>query len=85
MADAPSQVADETPDPQATEIEIVDVDPESSARRWLHAIRPILTLNAEGTEPDDHPRVKFAWDQMMISTFERVARIMRSDLPEDKA
>jgi hypothetical protein len=58
-------------------LEFVDVDVQH--RLWLRAVVPLLQLRSQETDPSQ--RVQFALDQMFIAACERVARLLRSDLP----
>ena len=62
----------------ATELEHVDL----TNRLWLKAIVPLLQLRSHESDPSQ--RVQFAFDLMYIAACERVARILRSDLPSDR-
>jgi hypothetical protein len=59
------------------------VDAEIRHRLWLRALVPLLQLRSQ--EPDPNDRVQFALDRMYVAACERVARILRSDLPPDRA
>jgi hypothetical protein len=50
-------------------------------RLWLKAVVPLLQLRSHETDPSG--RVQFAFDLMYIAACERVARILRSDLPSN--
>jgi hypothetical protein len=60
--------------------ELADADIQN--RLWLRALVPLLQLRAQEADPSD--RVQFALDRMHIAACERVARILRSDLPPDR-
>lgn len=73
---------DETP--EAVDDPVVEfLTLERNDRLWLRAIVPLLQLHADGTEAEDCPRVQLAWRWMKVAACERVARIMRSDLPDE--
>jgi hypothetical protein len=55
------------------------IDPDVQNRLWLRAVVPLLQLRSQETDPSQ--RVQFALDQMYIAACERVARLLRSDLP----
>ncbi|MGC8638715.1 MAG: hypothetical protein ACP5XB_02420 [Isosphaeraceae bacterium] len=57
------------------------VDPDVQSRLWLKAVIPLLQLRSH--EPDLSSRVQFAFDLMYIAACERIARILRSDIPAD--
>jgi hypothetical protein len=74
--------------------EYVDLDVQN--RLWLKAILPLLQIHSQEADSGETPlagptagcrgtgRVQFAFDQMYIAACERVARILRSDLPYDQ-
>ena len=66
-------------DTSAAELIHEAVNHELQQRLWLKAIIPLLQLRSLESDPSD--RVQFAFDQMHIAAAERVARLMRSDLP----
>lgn len=51
-------------------------------RLWLKAVVPLLQLRSQESDPS--ARVQLAFDLMYIAACERVARILRSDLPSDR-
>jgi len=50
------------------------------ARLWVRALIPLLQLRSHDTDPSG--RVQFAFDQMYVAACERVARILRADVPD---
>ena len=56
-----------------------DADADVQNRLWLKAVVPLLQLRSHETDPSG--RVQFAFDQMYVAACERVARILRRDLP----
>ncbi len=56
------------------------IDLEAQKRLWLRAIVPLLQLRSRESDPS--ARVQLALDLMYIAACERVARILRSDLPD---
>ena len=56
------------------------VTADTQSRLWIRSLTPLLQLRSHDTDPSG--RVQFAFDQMYISACERVARILRADLPE---
>ena len=61
--------------------EYADADVQN--RLWLKAVVPLLQLRSHETDPSG--RVQFAFDLMYIAACERVARILRSDLPSNQS
>ena len=51
-------------------------------RLWLKTIVPLLHLRSHESDPST--RVQLAFDLMYIAACERVARVLRSDLPGDR-
>jgi hypothetical protein len=80
-APSPSGASAEGDEPNAGEQEMVQecLDPNVQSRLWLRAIVPLLQLRTHETDPSG--RVQFAFDLMYIAACERIARILRSDLP----
>ena len=72
---------DEDADPTADDLVDVAIDHEAQQRLWLRAIIPLLQLRSHDSDPSG--RVQFAYDLMHIAACERVARLMRTDLPFD--
>jgi len=58
------------------------IDLETQKRLWLRAIVPLLQLRSRDSDPSS--RVQLSQDLMHIAACERVSRILRSDLPDDK-
>ena len=54
-------------------------DADVQNRLWLKAVVPLLQLRSHKTDPSG--RAQFAFDQMYVTACERVARILRRDLP----
>ncbi len=79
------------PDPITSEAEIDPelADPEQDAldaaaedvqaRLWVRTLTPLLQLRSHDTDPTG--RVQYAIDQMYVAACERVARILRADVP----
>ena len=66
---------------------ILDVDVQN--RLWLKAVVPLLQLRSQEADSGVTPlavsgRVQFAFDLMYIAACERIARILRSDLPSNQ-
>ena len=59
------------------------IDYEVQQRLWVRTIIPLLELRSHETDPSG--RVQLAFDLMHIAACERVARLMRADLPADRA
>ena len=81
-----TQGGSDFPDDQAELEETGDdilefVDPDVQHRLWLRAVVPLLQLRTQETDPSQ--RVQFALDQMYIAACERVARLLRSDMPSN--
>jgi hypothetical protein len=66
-------------EPGVDELLDAAIDHEAQQRLWLRAIIPLLELRSHDTDPS--ARVQFADDMMHIAACERVARLMRGDLP----
>ena len=66
-------------DPGAEDIKPDYPDSDVQNRLWLKAVVPLLQLRSHETDPSG--RVQFAFDQMYVAACERVARILRCDLP----
>jgi hypothetical protein len=81
----PSAAADQVDNEELTADDLVNaaIDHESQQRLWLRAIIPLLQLRSHDSDPS--PRVQLAFDLMHIAAAERVARLMRSDLPAHEA
>jgi hypothetical protein len=71
---------DEVEEPSTDEVALEYLDPEVQSRLWLKAVVPLLQLRSHETDPSG--RVQFAFDLMYIAACERIARILRSDLPQ---
>ena len=79
MADEPTTT---DPDPVLLDPEqdAVDAAAEAAqARLWVRAIVPLLQLRSH--DPDPSGRVQYAFDQMYVAACERVARLLRADVP----
>jgi len=76
---------DETEAAEPTVDDMVEaaIDHEAQQRLWVRAIVPLLRLRSHDTDPSG--RVQLAFDLMHIAACERVARLMRADLPPDRA
>ncbi len=59
-----------------------DAHTDLTNRLWLKAVVPLLQLRSHDSDPS--ARVQLAFDLMYIAACERVARILRSDLPDDR-
>jgi hypothetical protein len=84
----PPRVAAEQPEPEDDgegEDEPDDcceyVDVETQKRLWVRTIIPLLQLRSHDSDPSG--RVQLAFDLMHIAACERMARILRDDLPAD--
>jgi len=66
-------------DPGAEEMIPDYPDADVQNRLWLKAVVPLLQLRSHETDPSG--RVQFAFDHMYVAACERVARILRCDLP----
>lgn len=51
---------------------------------WLKRLRKITSVQHEREIPFDNAGVQIAYERMLISAFERMARICRNDLPPDE-
>jgi hypothetical protein len=69
-------------DPETADAVSAFVDAEIQNRLWLKTLVPLLQLRSQETDPSD--RVQYALDLMYIAACERIARILRSDLPPDR-
>ncbi len=82
MAD-PDPITSETdPDPVLADPEQDALDAAAGdvqARLWVRTLTPLLQLRSHDTDPSG--RVQFAFDQMYVAACERVARILRADVP----
>jgi hypothetical protein len=58
------------------------IDEEVQKRLWVRTIIPLLQLRSHDSDPSS--RVQLAFDLMHIAACERVARILRHDLPSDQ-
>jgi hypothetical protein len=58
------------------------IDEEAQKRLWVRTIIPLLQLRSHDSDPSG--RVQLAFDLMHIAACERVARILRNDLPSDQ-
>ncbi len=54
-------------------------DADVQDRLWLKAVVPLLQLRSHEIHPSG--RVEFTFDQVHVAASERVARILRCDLP----
>jgi hypothetical protein len=66
-------------DPGSEEMILDYPDADVQNRLWLKAVVQLFQLRSHETDP--RGRVQFAFDQMYIAASERVARILRCDLP----
>jgi hypothetical protein len=66
------------------ELQDVDdyIEEEVQKRLWVRTIIPLLQLRSHESDPSS--RVQLAFDLMHIAACERVARILRDDLPDDQ-
>jgi hypothetical protein len=67
---------------EAAETAADDAHFDLTNRLWLKAVVPLLQLRSHESDPS--ARVQLAFDLMYIAACERVARILRSDLPSDR-
>jgi hypothetical protein len=58
------------------------IEEEVQRRLWVRTIVPLLQLRSHDSDPSS--RVQLAFDLMHIAACERVARILRDDLPDDQ-
>jgi hypothetical protein len=72
--------ADDENDPQADAFDYIDE--EAQKRLWMRTIIPLLQLRSHDSDPSG--RVQLAFDLMHIAACERMARILRDDLPDDQ-
>jgi hypothetical protein len=59
------------------------LDDDTQQRLWVRAIILVLQLRSQDMDPS--PRVQLAQDLMHIAACERIARLMRADLPPERA
>lgn len=71
---------DDAADPTVEDMVCEILDVESQRRKWLKAIQGFLAQRSRETDPS--PRVQLASDLAAIAGFERIGRLLRSDLPE---
>lgn len=81
-AEAPESVPCEEDESLADEAIPELDDGEVQNRLWIKALVPLLQLRSQETDPSG--RVQLAIDLMYIAACERIARILRSDLPPDR-
>lgn len=74
-----SSTPPEGDDPGAEDMTAEYPDTDVQNRLWLKSVVPLLQLRSHETDPSG--RVQFAFDLMYIAACERVARILRGDLP----
>ena len=55
---------------------------EGQCRLWIRTIVPLLQLRSHESDPS--PRVQYASDQMCIAAYERITRILRSDIGDQE-
>jgi hypothetical protein len=76
------ETLDTAADPDAAEQLEQALDFETQRRLWVRAVIPLLQLRSHDEDPSS--RVQLAFDLMHIAACERVSRILRSDLGEDR-
>ena len=67
---------------EAAETVADDEHTDLKNRLWLKTVVPLLQIRSHESDPST--RVQLAFDLMYIAACERVARILRSDLPSDR-
>jgi hypothetical protein len=71
---------EETPIDDELVADIIDL--ESQKRLWVRALIPLLQLRSRESDPSS--RVQLALDLLHIAACERIRRLLRSDLPDEK-
>ena len=64
------------PDPEAVALAIGDLE---NQRKWIAAIR--LLTESRFNKPFDNANVQIAYEDMLLAAYERLERILNSDLP----